>query len=85
MFFTETRQRIQPTDVPYYLGSHVGNAYYFYYERDRATTLDSTFLNTIDIKAEHYVIYADLCVLTEDELNRTHITFKKIPRDITRL
>lgn len=85
VFFTETRQCIQPSDTPYYLGSHVGNAYYFYYEKDRFTTLDRTFLDTIDIPASHYVIYADLCTLTEDELNALNITFKKIPRDITRL
>ena len=85
VFFTETRQRIQPSDTTYYLGSHVGNAYYFYYERDRATMLDRSFLDTIDIPATHYVIYADLCTLTEDELNALNITFKKIPRDITRL
>ena len=85
VFFTETRQRIQPSDIPYYLGSHVGNAYYFYYEKDRSTTLDRAFLDTIDIPAAHYVIYADLCTLTEEELNALNITFKKIPRDITRL
>ena len=85
VFFTETRQRIQPSDTPYYLGSHVGNAYYFYYEKDRSTTLDRAFLDTIDIPAAHYVIYADLCTLTEEELNALNITFKKIPRDITRL
>ncbi|MBR0341916.1 MAG: site-specific DNA-methyltransferase [Oscillospiraceae bacterium] len=85
VFFTETRQRIQPSDTPYYLGSHVGNAYYFYYEKDRFTTLDRAFLDTIDIPAAHYVIYADLCTLTEEELNALNITFKKIPRDITRL
>ena len=85
VFFTDTRQRIQPSDTPYYLGSHVGNAYYFYYEKDRSTTLDRAFLDTIGIPAAHYVIYADLCTLTEEELNALNITFKKIPRDITRL
>ena len=63
----------------------MGNAYYFYSERDRTTTLDRLFLDTIDIPATHYVIYADLCTLTEEELNVLNITFKRIPRDITRL
>ena len=85
VFFTETRQRIQPSDEPYYLGSHVGNAYYFFYERDKVTTLDQDFLNSIRVRAEHYVVYADLCVLTDEELNACRMTFKKIPRDITRL
>jgi len=85
VFFTETRQRIQPSNEPYYLGSHVGNAYYFYYERDRATILNRDFLHGIQTKAENYVIYADQCVFSPDELERYHVTFKKIPRDISRL
>ena len=36
-------------------------------------------------KAESYVIYADRCILSDEELEKYHITFKKIPRDITRL
>jgi adenine-specific DNA-methyltransferase len=31
------------------------------------------------------VIYADICLLDEAELERFRITFKKIPRDIVRL
>ena len=85
VYFTETRQRIQTTSEPYYLGSHVGNAYYFYYERDRATILNRDFLHGIKTKAENYVIYADQCVFSPEELDRFHVTFKKIPRDISRL
>ena len=85
VFFTETRQRIQPSNEPYYLGSHVGNAYYFYYERDQVTILNRDFLHGIKTKAENYVIYADQCVFSPDELERYHVTFKKIPRDISRL
>ena len=86
VYFMETKQRLAPSrEEPYLLGTHVGNAYYFYYERDRATTLNREFLHTIKTPADHYVIYADLCVFTEEELERYRITFKKIPRDITKL
>lgn len=86
VYFMETKQQLTPSgEEPYLLGTHVGNAYYFYYERDRATTLNREFLHTIKTSADHYVIYADLCVFTEEELERYRITFKKIPRDITRL
>ena len=44
-----------------------------------------SFLETIKTKAQGYVIYADRCILTDEELEKYHITFKKIPRDITRL
>ena len=85
VYFTETRQRIQTTYEPYYLGSHVGKAYYFYYERDQVTILNRDFLHGIKTKAENYVIYADQCVFSPEELERYHVAFKKIPRDISRL
>ena len=87
VFFTDTKCRLpEPhADEPYYLGTHVNNAYYFYYERDAITTLNRDFLHTVKTEADGYVIYADLCTLSEEELERHHITFKKIPRDITKL
>lgn len=87
VYFTETKQKIPSAkeDEPYLLGQHAGNAYYFYYQRDNLTTLDREFLHTIKTKSEGYVIYADLCTLGERELERYHITFKKIPRDISRM
>ena len=87
VFFTETKCRLPEAhaDEPYFLGVHVNNAYYFYYNRDAVTTLNRDFLHTIKTKADGYVIYADLCMLSDEELERHHITFKKIPRDITKL
>jgi len=87
VYFTDTKSRLPDahTDEPYFMGVHVNSAYYFYYERDSVTTLNRDFLHTIKTKADAYVIYADLCMLSEAELEKYHITFKKIPRDITRL
>ena len=87
VFFTETKCRLPEVreDEPYYLGEHANNAYYFYYEKDAVTTLNRDFLRTVKTKADGYVIYADLCTLSEEERERHHITFKKIPRDITKL
>lgn len=87
VYFTETKSRMAPTkdDEPYYLGTHIATAYYFYYDRENVTTLGRAFLHTIKTKADGYVIYADLCTLSDAELEKYHITFKKIPRDITKL
>ncbi len=87
VFFTDTKCRLSAphSDEPYYLGMHVNNAYYFYYEREAITTLNREFLHTIKTKADAYVIYADLCTFSDAELEAYHITFKKIPRDITKL
>jgi adenine-specific DNA-methyltransferase len=72
-------------EEPYFLGCCFDTAYYFYYDKDNITTLDRAFLNTVRTKAESYVIYADRCILSDSQLEAYHITFKKIPRDITRL
>lgn len=87
VYFMETRTALeQPKeDERYYLGTHINTAYYFYYEKERLTTLNYDFLSTVKASAEGYVMYADLCVLSEAELEKFHITFKKIPRDISRL
>ena len=87
VYFTETKQRLAPAkaDEPYYLGTHIATSFYFYYEQERLTTLDREFLHTVKTQADAYVIYADLCTLSDAELEKYHITFKKIPRDITRL
>ena len=87
VYFTETKRPIEPykLDEPYYMGTQMDLAYYFYYEKDSITSLNRDFLHTVKTKAEGYVIYANLCTLSTSELEKWHITFKKIPRDISRL
>lgn len=87
IWYMETRAPFEETnnENPYYLGSCNNTGYYFFYEKERATTLSHDFLSTIKEKSESYLIYADLCTIPEDELRRYNITFKKIPRDIVKL
>lgn len=87
IYFTETKCGMVPqnADEPYLLGVYINIAYYFYYDRDNVTTLNREFLHTVKTKSAGYVMYADLCTLSQAELEKYHITFKKIPRDITRL
>ena len=87
IWFMETKTPYAPPagDSPYYLGKHNSTGYYFYYEPQRVTVLDYAFLATIKEKADGTVIYADRCSIGEDKLAQMGITFKKIPRDISRL
>lgn len=90
VWFSETNSTyIQPAKDahPYLLGAFQHNNYYFYYKKGEETCLDWDFLNTFTQKdkAEMYIIYADRCVLTEEEMMRLNIRFKKIPRDIKRV
>ncbi|UGU14241.1 site-specific DNA-methyltransferase [Sinomicrobium kalidii] len=84
VWYSETRSPYEPQEEHYLLGAYNGTAYYFYYERDRLTTLDDSFLRVIKTKAEQYIIYADNCLLDDRLMDKYHIIFKKIPRDISR-
>lgn len=72
-------------DNAYFLSTYNDVAYYFYYEKGKITMLDRAFLATIQTKADGYVIYADICALSDNLLQEYNITFKKIPRDIAKL
>ena len=87
IWFMETKQPYAPPSGgnPYYLGKHNSTGYYFYYEPQRVTVLDYAFLSTITKKTDGTVIYADRCSISEDKLAKMGVTFKKIPRDISRL
>ena len=87
IWFMETKQPYAPPSGgnPYYLGKHNSTGYYFYYEPQRVTVLDYAFLSTITEKADGTVIYADRCAISEDKLAKMGVTFKKIPRYISRL
>ena len=87
VYFMDTRENRaqEKADEPYFLGTHQGAAYYFYYKKGEATVLSYDFLVTVKTEAESYVMYADSCLLSAEELSKYHITFKKIPRDIARL
>ena len=86
VWYTETKQPIDAADQKdtYKLGVAFGVAYYFCYEKDKSMTLNRSLLKKIKTKAESYVIYADACTLSPEELEAMHIVFKKIPRDVTR-
>lgn len=87
VYYTETHQHLarqQDTDYPYLLDYHGGTGYFFYYEPDNVTTISYDILHIVPQKAEHYVIYADVCTLGKAQLAKMNIMFKKIPRDINR-
>lgn len=75
----------RPPGNPYLLGVAGGTAYYFCYEKGEAVKLNRALLRKLKTRAERYVVYADICLLDDTELEKMGITFKKIPRDIARL
>lgn len=88
VYYMETKEAISAdinVNDRYFMGIYRDTAYYFYYERDTATTLSVEFLPQIKHKADGYIIYADMCAVSDEELKEWNITFKKIPRDIAKL
>lgn len=87
IYYTETKRHLERkrTEVSeYLLDTHNATGYYFYYERDRLTTLGVDTLHIVTEHAEQYVIYADVCTLSKEDMAAKNIVFKKIPRDIKR-
>ncbi|RAW54172.1 site-specific DNA-methyltransferase [Faecalibacterium prausnitzii] len=87
IWYTETKKPLSDykNSNPYFLGENNSTAYYFFYEPQKVCVLNYDFVATIPEKAEGYIIYADRCTLSEQELQQLGITFKKIPRDIVRV
>lgn len=87
IWYTETKKPLpdHKNSNPYFLGENNSTAYYFFYEPQKVCVLNYNFVATIPEKAEGYIIYADRCTLSEQELQQLGITFKKIPRDIVRV
>lgn len=87
IYYTETKQHLereQKEEHKYLLDTFNDTGYYFYYEKDRLTTLSLETLNIVTERAEQYLIYADHCLLDKDYMLAKNIIFKKIPRDIKR-
>ncbi|WP_298954607.1 site-specific DNA-methyltransferase [uncultured Nonlabens sp.] len=84
VWYSETKTSYKVTDEEFLLGTKEDVAYYFYYTKNSVTTLDMDFLRQIKTKASSYIIYADNCLLDKDIMDKYHIIFKKIPRDISR-
>ena len=87
IWYTETKKPLpdHKNSNSYFLGENNSTAYYFFYEPQKVCVLNYDFVATIPEKAEGYIIYADRCTLSEQELQQLGITFKKIPRDFVRV
>lgn len=84
VWYSETKSPYLKQEEEHLLGTKEDTAYYFYYIKEEITTLDLEYLRKIKTKASQYIIYADNCLLDKKILEKYHIIFKKIPRDISR-
>ena len=84
VWYMETRTPfIEPkSENQYYLGTANATDYYFCYEREKTTTLDSEFLASLPESTNGIVVYADICTLPRHVMRERNVVFKKIPREI---
>lgn len=85
VYYTETHKELENKANDSYMGTNNGTAYYILYSKTEATCLNMKSLEHINVKADSYVIYADSCTLSKNFLEKHHIIFKKIPRDIQKI
>ena len=78
IFFAETGKNFVPSAEENLIGVAEDTAYYYF------DALSWTTLSKIKTRAKNYVIYAEVCNLSEAELIKYKITFKQIPFDIRR-
>lgn len=84
IYYSETKN---PLTRPHQEGEYILDTfnnvgYYFYYKSNEATVLSIDTLSIVTEEAESYVIYADICNLSESYMAKHNIVFKQIPRDI---
>jgi adenine-specific DNA-methyltransferase len=85
LWYSETRMPYHDKkEEIFFLGKKDETAIYFLDEEKGSGTLDYESFSSIKNKASQYIIYASNCLLPEDFMLQKNITFKKIPRDISR-
>ena len=88
IWYMETRSPYAPSNdaASPLLGVRGDTAYYIFRGEDGAPrVLDYDLLGEIKERAGRYVIYADSCELSAEELAKFGIVFRKIPRDVPSL
>lgn len=66
---------------PYLLGILNNTAIYLMYEYDAFTILNQDFLSGIKTIAGQYIVYANQCALSSEQLQSKKIQFKQIPQN----
>lgn len=84
IYYSETKNPLTRLhqEGEYILDTFNNVGYYFYYKSNEATVLSIDTLSIVTEEAESYVIYADICNLSESYMAKHNIVFKQIPRDI---
>jgi adenine-specific DNA-methyltransferase len=83
IYFTETQTNIDSKKISgHYIGESADTDYYLLYKGRDKNDLDKQTLESLKDTGKRRVVYADRCLLDEDELLRYNVTFKQIPYEV---
>lgn len=83
IFFTETQTNLEKKQVSgNFIGSFSGSEYYLIFKEKGVNVLDRAFLKKLKRDSNKKVIYADKCLVDEEDLAKRNIVFKQIPYEV---
>ena len=83
IYFTETQTNIDKKQIDKnFIGESGETEYYLIYKEKYKNVLDKKFLSKIKKTNNKKVIYADFCMIDEDEIKKYNIQFKQIPYEV---
>jgi adenine-specific DNA-methyltransferase len=85
VWYVETKAPYTVQVQPEYLGCFQGIGYYLLMNESGPIPLTYGTLAKITQKQDGYVVYGESCALSEEFVQKNHITFKKIPNQLARI
>jgi adenine-specific DNA-methyltransferase len=83
IYFTETQKNIDKRVINgSFIGEDEGAEFYLIYEDPRTNDLSRSFIKKLKKTDNRKVVYADRCLLDEEQLLQHNIVFKQIPYEV---
>lgn len=85
IYFTETQTNIDKKQIKQNLiGDYEDTEYYLIFKEKGKNVLNKSFLNKLKKNKKQKVIYADKCLISDEDLKKKNIIFKQIPYEVER-
>jgi len=83
IYFTETQRNIDKKDIDgNFIGDNTNTEFYLIYKEPKINNLDKSFIKKLRKTEGKKVVYADRCLLDNEELSEYNIVFKQIPYEV---